>query len=66
MSRMNDEEIIKNFIITGEAIHKAISMDNEIEGLEAPDSVTVSATSADGKIIEITIAIKDGEQNENN
>lgn len=46
---------------TGEAIHKAISMDNEIEGLEAPDSVTVSATSADGKIIEITIAIKDGD-----
>jgi len=63
---MNDEEIIKDFIITGEAIHMAISMDNEIEGLEAPDSVTVSATSTDGKIIEITIAIKDGEQNENN
>lgn len=63
---MNNEEIIKNFILTGEAIHKAISIDNEIVGLGAPDSVTVSATSTDGKIIEITIAIKGGEQNENN
>jgi len=54
---MNDEEIIKDFIITGEAIHMAISMDNEIEGLEAPDSVTVSATSTDGMKI-----IKQGEK----
>ena len=63
---MNDEEIIKNFIITGKAIYKLSLMDAESEGLEVPDSVTVSATGADGKIIEITIAIKDGEQNENN
>lgn len=60
---MNDEEIIKNFIITGKAIYKLSLMDAESEGLEVPDSVTVSATGADGKIIEITIAIKDGEQN---
>lgn len=63
---MNDEEIIKNFIITGKAIYKLSLMEAESEGLEIPDSVTVSATGADGKIIEITIAIKDGEQNENN
>ena len=60
---MNNEEIIKNFIITGKAIHKLALLDTESEGLEIPDSVTVSATGADGKIIEITIAIKDGEQN---
>ena len=58
---MNDEEIIKNFIITGKAIYKLSLMDAESEGLEIPDSVTVSATGADGKIIEITIAIKDGD-----
>ena len=58
---MNDEEIVKNFIITGKAIYKLSLMDAESEGLEVPDSVTVSATSADGKIIEITIAIKDGD-----
>lgn len=64
VSRMNDEEIIKNFIITGKAIYKLSLMEAESEGLEIPDSVTVSATGADGKIIEITIAIKDGEQND--
>ena len=61
---MNDEEIIKNFIITGKAIYKLSLMEAESEGLEIPDSVTVSATGADGKIIEITIAIKDGEQDD--
>lgn len=64
VNRMNDEEIIKNFIITGKAIYKLSLMEAESEGLEIPDSVTVSATGADGKIIEITIAIKDGEQND--
>jgi hypothetical protein len=63
---MNDEEIIKNFIITGKAIYKLSLMDAEREGLEVPDSVTVSATGADGKIIEITIAIKDGDTNDIN
>lgn len=58
---MNNEEIIKNFVLTGKAIYELSIMDAESEGLEAPDSVTVSATGADGKIIEITIAIKDGD-----
>ncbi len=58
---MNDEEIIKNFIITGKVIYKLSLMAAVSEGLEIPDSVTVSATGADGKIIEITIAIKDGD-----
>lgn len=62
---MNNKEIIKNFIITGKAIYKLSLMEAESEGLEIPDSVTVSATGADGKIIEITIAIKDGENDEN-
>ena len=57
----SNKEIIKNFIITGKAIYKLSLMDAESEGLEVPDSVTVSATGADGKIIEITIAIKDGD-----
>lgn len=61
---MNDEEIIKNFIITGKAIYKLSLMEAESEGLEISDSVTVSATGADGKIIEITIAIKEGEQDD--
>lgn len=61
---MNDEEIIKNFMITGKAIYKQSLMEAKIEGLEIPDWVTVSATCADGKIIEITIAIKDGVQND--
>ena len=61
---MNDEEIIKNFIITGKAIYKLSLMEAESEGLEIPDSVTVSATGADGKIFEINIAIKEGEQND--
>ena len=58
---MNDEEIIKNFLITGKAIYTLSLREAESEGLEIPDSVTVSATGADGKIIEITIAIKDGD-----
>lgn len=56
---MNNEEIIKNFILTGKAIYELSLMEAESEGLEISDSVTVSATGADGKIIEITIAIKD-------
>lgn len=58
---MNGEEIIKNFMSTGKAIYKLSLMEAESEGLEAPDSVTVSATGTDGKIIEITIAIKDSD-----
>lgn len=61
---MNNEEIIKNFIITGKAIYKLSIIEAKSEGLEVPDSVTVSATGADGKIIEITIAIKDGDQDD--
>lgn len=60
---MNNEEIIKNFIITGKAIYELSLMEAESEGLEIQDSVTVSATGADGKIIEITIEIKDGDTN---
>lgn len=56
---MNDEDIVKNFIITGKAIYKLVA---KSEGLEAQDSVTVSATGTDGKIIEITIAIKDSDK----
>ena len=59
--RMNNIEIIKNFIMTGKAIYELSLMEAESEGLEIPDSITVSATGADGKIIEITIAIKDGD-----
>lgn len=58
---MKGEEIIKNFMSIGKAIYKLSLMEAESEGLEAPNSVTVSATGADGKIIEITIAIKDGD-----
>lgn len=62
---MSDEEILKNFIITGKAIYKQSLMEAESEGLvNLQDSVTVSATDADAKIIEITIALKGGETNE--
>ena len=57
----NNMEIIKNFLITGKAIYQLGLIDAESEGLEAPNSVTVSGTGADGKIIEINIAIKDGD-----
>lgn len=60
--RMNNEEIIKKFILTGKAIYELSAMNAESEGLESPDSVTVSATGADGKIIEINIAIKNEEE----
>ena len=59
---MTDEEIIKHFLITGKAIYKLGLLDAEEEGLEVPDSVSVSAKCADGKIISITIEIKEGDE----
>lgn len=61
---MNNIEVIKNFLITGKAIYKLSLMDAASEGYEAPNSVTVSGTGADGKIIEISITIKEGDENE--
>lgn len=61
---MNGEDILKNFILTGKAIYKLIAKSEGLESLEGKDPVTVSATGADGKIIEITIAIKDGDTND--
>lgn len=61
---MSNEEIMKNFIITGKAIYKICIMDAENEGLEVPDSITVSATDCNDDIIEITITIKKGDTNE--
>ena len=61
---MNDKEIIRDFIRTAKAIYKLCEMDaaeNDYVGF--PDSVTVGATLADGKNIEITITIKDEEDN---
>ena len=45
----------------GRAIYMTVVMNEESEGNEVPDSITVSAEVTDGKIIEITIAIKDGD-----
>lgn len=58
---MNSEEIIRKFINMGRAIYMTVLMTEESEGNEVPDSITVSAEVTDGKIIEITIAIKEGD-----
>lgn len=55
---MNDKEIIRDFIRTAKAIYKLCEMDADGE---VPDSVTVGATLADGKTIEITIIVKEGD-----
>lgn len=57
---MNGEDIVWKFIIMGLAIYTAAS---EAES-EAPESMTITATTNDNKIIEITIAIKEGEEDE--
>lgn len=62
---MNDKEIIRDFIRTAKAIYKLCEMDAaESEEGGAPDSVTVGATLADGKNIEITITIKEAMSDE--
>jgi hypothetical protein len=59
--KMNNEDIIKDFINMGRAIYTAAMEANE--DMESPDSLTISATTNDNKKIEIeiTISIKDGE-----
>lgn len=63
---MNDREIIRDFIRTAKAIYKLCEMDAAAESkyVGFPDSVTVGATLADGKTIEITITIKEEEDDE--
>lgn len=56
---MNDKEIIQNFINTARAIYKLCQMNADGE---LPETVTVGASLADGKNIEITITIKDEEE----
>lgn len=58
---MNNDEIIRDFIATGRAIYKAALIEAESEGLEVPDSLTIEATTFDDKIIQITIAVKEGD-----
>lgn len=59
--KMNSEDILKDFLNMGRAIYTA-AMEAD-EDMEAPDSLTISATTNDNKKIEIeiTISIKDGE-----
>lgn len=62
---MTNEDVIENFIRTGKAIYKFSLMEAKNEGIEEiPDSITVTGIDAKGMIIKITIAIKDGEQND--
>ena len=58
---MNSEDIIKDFLNMGRAIYVA-AMEVDAD-MEAPDLLTISATTNDNKKIEIeiTISIKDGE-----
>lgn len=59
--KMNNEDIIKDFLCMGRAIYIAAMESNE--DMESPDSLAISATTNDNKKIEIeiTISIKDGE-----
>ena len=59
--KMNINEIIRDFISTGRAIYKTVLKNEESEGNEIPDSITLSAEMSGGDIVEITIAVKDGE-----
>lgn len=56
---MDNMEIIREFIITAKAIHKLCTMDAASEGYEVPDSVTVGSTYNGVEKIEITITIKE-------
>lgn len=62
---MSNDEIIRDFINTGRAIYMAALIETESEGLEVPNSITIEATTFNDKIIQITIAVKEDDTDEN-